>query len=103
MIPVPCADDIQYKRDNEMSTATQIAPAQGGYIAEQPVYVEQPEFTVRRPLPKRVKSGIKCPSCKSPQVRFSASFTVVDGFLNILGMRALRCHSCYNKFHKLLA
>lgn len=86
-----------------MSSATQVAPGQGAYLPADPVYTEPAESTVRRPLPKRVRTGIKCPSCRSPKVRFSASFTTIDGILGMIGMRALRCHSCYNKFHRLFA
>ncbi len=86
-----------------MSTATHITPEHGAFLPQDTVYTEPAESTVRRPLPRRVRTGIKCPSCRSPKVRFSASFTTIDGLLGVFGMRALRCHSCYKKFHRLFA
>ncbi|HZO51491.1 MAG TPA: hypothetical protein VFB63_02180 [Bryobacteraceae bacterium] len=97
------ADDTQIKERIEMSPTTQIEVNHGAYLPGGSVYTEPVECTARQPLPKRVQTGIKCPSCKSPQIRYSNSFTVIDGLLGMIGMRALRCHSCYNKFHRLFA
>ena len=86
-----------------MSPASPIVSAPETYVPEPSVYTEHVEPPIRQTQRKRVQTGIKCPHCKSPKIRFSASFTVLDGFLSIVGMRALRCHSCYHKFHRLFA
>lgn len=87
----------------DMSPATPIAAHLGGSLPR-PSRAEAATATVsRQQLPPRVKGRVKCPCCKSPKIRYSASIGVLDGVIGLLGMRALRCHSCYAKFHKFWA
>lgn len=92
-----------------MSPATPLAAHTGAYLPDTPPASPVDQFPgpeASRPrvrMPQRIKTGLKCPSCKSPNIRYSSTFTVIDGFLGMIGMRALRCHSCYTKFHRLFA
>ena len=87
-----------------MSPATEIVANPGTYLPEESDRGSASEVTVKRtPVLRRIKTGLKCPSCKSPKICYSTSFTVFDGLLGIFALRALRCHSCYCKFHRLFA
>lgn len=86
-----------------MSPATPIAAHLGGTLPQAGGAETAAAAASRQHLPPRVKSSVKCPCCKSPKIRYSASIGLFDGLAGLLGLRALRCHSCYAKFHKFWA
>ena len=54
-------------------------------------------------LSARVQREVKCPKCHSARVHYSATKSVVDEVLNLIGRRPLRCHSCYFRWRKWIA
>lgn len=86
-----------------MSSAAHAAHHLGGgntQTTEMPASDSLHERRHLPPLPSKVRADIKCPSCKSPKIRYSASPSPVDEIVGVFGWKALRCHSCYAKFRK---
>jgi len=86
-----------------MSPATPMAAHLGGSLPHAAEAEAAAPAIPRQQLPPRVKGRVKCPCCKSPKIRYSASIGPFDGLVSLFGLRALRCHSCYTKFHKFWA
>jgi len=48
----------------------------------------------------RGQREVKCPRCDSEKVYCSSLKTVVDEWLNLVGLRPLRCHRCYFRWRR---
>lgn len=56
-----------------------------------------------RPSTHDSRIGIRCPKCRSGQVRCSTSTTLTERLFGKLGRIAVRCDSCYHRWAHWIA